>query len=185
MTRKRLKEAFVLIDKITNSVEHARSGHSYETDVLPLSSDEVKRILKKNGWQFSWRREFKEADHQLFKLVIRGDSEIQGLLSIQVMEGYIEMHLIENAPHNYGSKKTYLGVAGNLVAFACRKSFELGFDGYVSFTAKTQLVDHYKETLGAESIYRRERMAIPSESARKLVSSYYKDYFNEGQEPVL
>jgi hypothetical protein len=182
MNVKRSKEAFVLIDKVTNSIEHAKSGKSYETDVLPLSSDEVKTILKKNGWQFNWKKEFREADHQLFKLVIRGDSEIQGLLSIQVMDGYIEMHLIENAPHNYASKKTHLGVAGNLVAFACRKSFELGFDGFISFIAKSQLVDHNKETLGAESIHRRERMAIPSESARKLVTSYYKDYFNEGQE---
>jgi hypothetical protein len=45
MTRKRLKEAFVLIDKITNSIEHEISGQSFETDVLPLSGDEVKTVL--------------------------------------------------------------------------------------------------------------------------------------------
>ena len=96
------------------------------------------------------------------------------------MDNYVEMHLIENARHNFGKKKKFIGVAGNLVAFACKISFDQGFDGYVAFTAKTQLVDHYATTLGAISIYRRDRMAITSESATELVNSYYKDDFNEG-----
>jgi hypothetical protein len=90
---------------------------------------------------------------------------------------YIEMHLIETAPHNYGKNKKYLGVAGNLVAFACKTSFEMGFDGFVAFTAKTDLIEHYKNSLGAESIYTPERMAIFTNSARNLVNSYYKSFF--------
>lgn len=179
MNRKRSKGTSVLIDKITNSIEHVKSGKAFETDILPLTSDEVKTVLKKNGWQFNWKSEFKEPNHQLFKLIIKGDSTIHGLLSIEIMEGYLEMHLIENAPHNFGSKRKYLGVAGNLVAFACKMSFDLGIGGFVAFTAKTQLVDHYITTLGAESI-KNERMIIASESAKKLVNSYFKTYFNEG-----
>lgn len=179
MNRNHTKETSVLIDKITNSIEDAKSGKSLETDVLPITKDEIKTILKKNGWQFNWKMEFKETNHQLFKLVLRGDSEIQGLISIEVMDDYIEMHLIETAPQNFGNKKKFAGVPANLVAFACKMSFEHGFDGYVAFTAKTQLIDHYAETLGAISIYKKERMAIPSESAKKLVNSYYKDHFNE------
>ena len=76
--------------------------------------------------------------------------------------------------------KRYLGVAANLVAFACKLSFDLGFDGFVAFTAKTQLIEHYSAMLGAESI-KDERMMIASESARKLVNSYYKSYFDEDQ----
>lgn len=180
MTKRRSRETSVLIDKITNSIECSESGKIYETDVLPLTKDEVKTMLKKNGWLFNWKLDFKEPNRQLYKLVIRGDSQIQGLLSIEIMHGYIEMHLIENAPHNFGKNKAYLGIAGNLVAFACKLSFEYGFEGFVSFTAKTALVTHYEKTLGAVSLHRRERMAIPSESAKKLVNSYYKDYFNEG-----
>ena len=175
MSRTPPKEISVLIDKVTNSIEHAKSGKIYETDVLPLTKDEIKTVLKKNGWQFNWRTEFKETNHQLFKLVIKQDSQIQGLLSIEVMDGYIEMHLIENAPHNFGKSKTYMGVAGNLVAFACMMSFELGFDGYLSFRPKTELFEHYQETLGAERIFR-DRMQIATDSAKKLVNSYYKEY---------
>jgi hypothetical protein len=50
----------------------------------------------------------------------------------------------------------------------------LGFDGFVAFTAKTSLVDHYVKILGAQVIY---RMAIFTSSAKNLINSYYENYF--------
>lgn len=169
-----------MIDKITNSIEERATGASFETDVVTVTKEEISTVHKKDGWFFNWKREYKEAGHHLYKLVIEGDDEIQGLVSLEPVpdERYIEMHLIENAPHNYGRKKKFLGVAGNLVAFACKMSFELEYDGVVAFTAKTRLVDHYIETLGAQSLYSRERMAIFANSAEILVNSYYKDFFS-------
>jgi len=68
-----------------------------------------------------------------------------------------------------------LGVPGNLVAFACKRSFEHGFDGYVAFTAKTALLEHYKNTLGAVQISA-QRMIIEEPQARILVSKYFNNY---------
>jgi hypothetical protein len=50
------------------------------------------------------------------------------------------MHLIESAKFNKGKNKIYIGVPGNLVAFACKLSFDKGYDGYLAFDAKTVLV---------------------------------------------
>jgi hypothetical protein len=61
------------------------------------------------------------------------------------------MHLIESAPFNIGKEKTYLGVPGNLVAFACKLSFQRGGDGYVSFLSKTKLIEHYEKNLGCRT----------------------------------
>jgi hypothetical protein len=68
----------------------------------------------------------------------------------------------------------YYGVAGNLVAFACKRSFELGFDGFVAFTAKTTLIEHYVKTLGAVSIGG-QRMAIGEKQALGLIKRYFND----------
>ncbi len=87
------------------------------------------------------------------------------------------MHLLESAPHNWGQGKQHVGVAGNLVAFACKNSFDLGFDGHIAFTAKTRLIKHYIDTLDAEIIYGR-RLGIFTPAAKKLVNSYFKNYFN-------
>lgn len=46
------------------------------------------------------------------------------------------MHLIESAKFNKGRKKLYRGVAGNLIAFACKMAFDKKYDGVVSFIAK-------------------------------------------------
>jgi len=91
------------------------------------------------------------------------------------MDRHIEMHLIESAPHNLGKSKKYAGVAANLVAYACKLSFESGFEGFVSFKPKTRLFEHYKRTLGAEPIFR-NRMQIATDSAKNLVNSYFKNY---------
>ncbi len=63
------------------------------------------------------------------------------------------MDLLESAPFNRGKNKLYEGVAGNLVAYACKVSFQNGFDGYLSFTAKTKPIDHYIKTLGTVFFY--------------------------------
>lgn len=85
------------------------------------------------------------------------------------------MDLIENANFNKGQKKLYLGVAGNLVAFVCKKSFELGYDGIVSFIAKTQLIEHYQISLGAK-LFAGNRMFIDSKDSLFLVKQYFKDF---------
>ena len=68
----------------------------------------------------------------------------------------------------------HYGVAGNLVALACKRSFELGFLGFVAFTAKTVLIEHYSKTLGAVSIGG-QRMAIEEKQASELVKRYFND----------
>ncbi len=158
------------IDKITNSIEDSVTDKSHDTETILLTPEDLKTILKKDGWRFNWKTEFNHKDRQLYKLVMKGDKTIQGLISLQPLENYIEMYLIETAPHNYGKSKKYIGVAGNLVAFACKMSFDLGFEGFVGFTAKTQLIQHYINTLGAELIFR-ERLSISGVSAKKLVNS--------------
>jgi len=110
----------------------------------------------------------------VFKLTITNNSTvIQGLLSLSVEPDHIYMHLLENAPFNIGQNKLYEGVAGNLVAYACKVVFQQGFDGFVSFTAKTKLIAHYQKTLGAYNLSG-QRMIIPTASAQVLIDKYFK-----------
>lgn len=83
------------------------------------------------------------------------------------------MHLIESAPFNIGKNKTYLGVPGNLVAFACKLSFQRGGEGYVSFLSKTRLIEHYEKSLGAVH-FGGHNMVITTEVALKLTNKYFK-----------
>lgn len=84
------------------------------------------------------------------------------------------MDLLESAPFNRGHKKGYEGVAGNLVAYACKVSFQQGFGGYVSFTAKTRLIEHYTKTLDA-TLFGGQLMIINIVAANKLIDKYFKN----------
>ena len=164
----------VEIDKLTRSIENAISGDSFKTEILELTSDDLKRV-KKSEWLFNWKSEAKQADKTVYKLVIEGNNHIiQGLISIQDRGDHILMALIESSKFNRGADKLYLGVPGNLVAFACKLSFDKGYAGYVSFESKTKLKEHYQKSLGAHVLFGNV-MAIDTKAAHKLVNQYFPE----------
>ena len=134
----------------------------------------MKHIAKNKGWNFKWKEEYDEIKKEVFKLtIVNNPNIIQGLLSITIEQDHVFMDLLESAPFNIGKHKIYEGVAGNLVAYACKISFQKGFEGYVAFTAKTNLIDHYEKTLGAY-LFKNQRMIIETHAARILVEKYFK-----------
>jgi len=163
------------IDKLTRSIENRTTGDNFQTEILLVDSKDLKSITKRNDWLFDWKSEFMMADRDVYKLTIRdNNSVIQGLISLTEREDHIYMHLIESAPFNRGKEKVYLGVPGNLVAFACKLAFHRGFEGYLSFTSKSTLLDHYEKTLGAQHIGG-QIMVINTISALKLIDKYFKE----------
>lgn len=164
-----------IIDKLTESIEEAKTGNRVETKVQAVSKEDFKQVLKKNGWLFNWKKEYKIKDRELYKLVTDQDEDIiHGMISAERRDDHVYMHLIENSPSNLGKNRLYLGVAGNLIAFLCKLSMELGHEGNIAFIAKTQLIEHYQQSLGAFH-YSNRLMIIDPIAATRLVSKYYKD----------
>ncbi len=165
----------VEIDGITNSIENAISGDRFSTEVLPLRDYDLPFVSKKQGWLFHWSNEFKSSKRELYKLTIDGNpSIIQGIMSVSDEKDHYYVHLVESAPFNIGKQKLYIGVPGNLFAFACKLSKDKGYKGFVSFTSKTRLINHYHESLGAIPFGRGPKMIIYPETADKLIMKYFK-----------
>ena len=164
-----------IVDNLTNSIENVVTGDSFATEISVLTIADLKSVAKKNGWNFNWRDEFKEPERDVYKLtIVNNQNIIQGLVSLEVKEDHVYMHLVESAPFNKGKNKIYTGVAGNLVAFACKLSFQRGHKGNVSFLSKTQLIEHYEKTLGAIHFGGRI-MIIETNTALKLINKYFKN----------
>ena len=168
-----MEQSFI-IDKLTDSILNTISGDSFQTEVSKLTTIDLINITKKNNWKFDWKTEFNDIQKEVYKLSIVNNSKIiQGLLSITFEKDHIFMNLLESAPFNVGKKKLYEGVSGNLVAFACKLSFQKGFEGYVAFTSKTNLIKHYEENLGAYH-FKNQRMILEPIASKKLVEKYFK-----------
>lgn len=162
------------IDRLTNSIQNTISGDSFPTEVTLLTKADLKQITRKNGWAFDWKTEFDDNAKEVYKLtIINNPNIIQGLLSLTMETDHVFMNLVESAPFNIGKSKIYEGVAGNLVAYACKASFQKGYDGFVAFDAKTKLIQHYENTLGAYR-FGGQRMIIATQSAQILIDKYFK-----------
>lgn len=164
-----------IVDKLTNSIENVVTGDSFATSVSVISQADLKNITKKNKWQFDWRTEYRQPEKDVYKLtIVNNQSIIQGLICLEIKSDHVYMHLVESAPFNKGESKMYSGVPGNLVAFACKLSFQRGHQGNISFFSKSQLVQHYIDTLGAMHFGGRI-MIINTVAALKLIQKYFPD----------
>jgi hypothetical protein len=164
-----VKGITIEIDKLTNSLEHVLTGESFDTEVILAKSSEI----KSEDWTFNWIKEINNNSRKVFKLTIKEDIDtIQGLVSFEIRQGHIFLHLVESANFNKGKNKVFLGVAGNLFAYTCKCSFDLNFDGFISFISKTALKEHYTNSLGAKVLYG-DTMVIETPEAIKLVKQYF------------
>ena len=161
------------VDKLTNSVENVITGDSFATEISIVTIADLKNISKKHKWLFDWKFEYKQPERDVYKLTIANNQEIiQGLISIEIKADHVYIHLLESAPFNKGKTKVYAGVPGNLVAFACKFSFQRGHEGNVSFFSKTQLIQHYIDSLGAIHVGGRI-IIMDSIAALKLINKYF------------
>ena len=173
MKKSRTRSLDFVIDKLTNSIENTSTGEVFDTEVVRLTLKDISQI-KKADWQFDWAKEIKDKTKEIYKLTtVNNPTIIQGLLSIEDMQDHIFMHLIESAKFNKHKNKVYVGVPGNLVAYACKVSVDKGYQGFLAFDAKSVLIKHYQESLYATH-FRGLRMFIESNAALRLISQYFK-----------
>jgi len=161
------------IDGLTRSIVEIGTSESLSTTIVWWH--ELKPSQRRLGkWNFNWQGEVKMG-RKVAALTIRGDRKVQGLISFAAQRDHVFVHLVESAPHNVGNRKKFIGVPGNLFAFACQESLRLGFEGSLSFDAKTELIGHYKESLGAFQVARSQRMIITQDAAQRLITSYFEE----------
>ncbi|MEO7046367.1 MAG: hypothetical protein ABI091_13740 [Ferruginibacter sp.] len=173
MKKSGFKPLNFIIDKLTNSIENTSTGEVFDTVIVRLTIKNISQIKEKD-WQFDWVSEIKDKSKEVYKLTtVNNTTIIQGLVSIEDKKDHIFMHLIENAKFNKSKSKVYLGVPGNLVAYACKVSVDKGYQGFLAFDAKTSLIKHYEETLYATH-FRGLRMFIQTSAALHLISQYFK-----------
>lgn len=166
------------IDALTSCLIRMKDGKIVNTMMAPIT-------VKKgqfSDWEFDWYKAAQKPDMQVYALKADGDERVQGLISMKKKESnkayFIDV--VESAPwnnkhHKKFKSKVYEGVGAHLFAYACKRSRDDGFDGFVYFDAKSKLIDYYRFKLGAAQVGGSQRMYIPKDSAERLVARYYDD----------
>ena len=101
-----------LIDKLTNSIVNTISGDNLPTEVIEVTTQDLKLVTKTRVGISIGIMELKKENTKVFKLTVINNPEIiQGLISFEDKGDHIFVNLVENAPFNIGKKnftKVYL-----------------------------------------------------------------------------
>ena len=151
-----------------------KTGNSVDAKITSVKRKEFP--LRKDGWQFTWRKLAKVEGAHYYKITTTQTPErMEGILMLTLLnEEMLFMNNIEVAPHNYGRNGQFEKVAGCLLAFGCKKSFELGrgsYTGFLAFESKTKLINVYREKYGA-TLAIGQKMFFEPEVGQELMNKY-------------
>lgn len=113
--------------------------------IAPVEDEDYKLLTKKR-YHFSWKPFRSRTDTTVYKLQIPGDEDILGVMALIDFsrESRIEINLLACTGENVGKGKIYEGIAGHLIAYACRLAVKkYGSNACVSLVPKTRLKNHY------------------------------------------
>lgn len=171
-------ELDIIIDSMTNCLVENATGIEYDTDYCLVSKTIMKSdaiAFMEDGWKFDWSIPHRNG-YEIYQLFVEGEEDVQGMIALKHIREQLFTHvdIVEVAPFNVGKDGRYSGVGAHLFAIACKLSWDAGNEGYVQFTAKTNLIEHYQQTLGAH-LLGRKNMYIDTYGAIKLINKYFKE----------
>ncbi len=128
-------------------IKEIRTGIEHSVRITQLEESDFKNLSIDRYW-FSWKE---EKGYDILKLTIEGNEDILGLMSLRYIEEEkrVEIRLLCCSKENVGSDKMYSGIAGCLIAYACRQAIVRYPDfPCVSLVPKTRLREYYVKEYG-------------------------------------
>lgn len=148
------------------------SGKIFLIEILPVDDVDYKFITKKRYF-FNWKL---EKGFDIYKLVIKGDADILGLISFEKIpsEWRIHIRLLTVSVENKGENKKFDKIAGNLISYVSKIALkEFGELACVSLTPKTAIARHYIEKYKMNLTERTLSLEVPE--ILDLINEYDND----------
>jgi len=147
-----------------------RNGETYPVSFLALRQEDIKNQMYDWEENFDWSIYLGQRGIEVYKMVIRGNDVIQGVIALEPREDHVWVYLIESIPDE---RKDLDLIGEHLMAYACKRSMELGFEGATAFQSKIKerLILFYKNDVGASDIGG-GHMIIDESVAEHLVMLY-------------
>ncbi|OME78689.1 hypothetical protein BK120_23405 [Paenibacillus sp. FSL A5-0031] len=151
----------------------AIDGTEHKASFVKATAADAKNMKWTSG--LSWLKEVKNITRSVYKLVDKSGT-ILGGLSISDEDDHIFIHLVESAPHMRSGvvpPRYYVNIPRLLIGFAGKTSIDLGYDGFLALTPKTNKRDYFATQFNAVPVYGRN-MGIYGVVSSNLVGLYYK-----------
>ncbi len=152
---------------LKNALTFNPTGKKHNAVASIATLKEIKQ--HKEYFEFDFEKLLKEST--VYKICKQGDEDIiQGLVAVKPSRGILDCANMETNKINRAPLSLHNGVGKTIIALCCYISFDLGFDGYITFEAKNRLMAYYQR-YGAKHIADL-RMVIETFEAQKLIDFY-------------
>lgn len=124
------------------NVVELSTGNIIPIDILPVENADFKSLTKARYF-FDWKT---EKSQELYKLVLKGQSDILGLISLERIpsEWRIHIRLLTVSKENKGSGKVFDKITGNLIAHVAKIAVaEFGELACISLRPKSSVSPYY------------------------------------------
>lgn len=124
------------------NIKEVSTGKVFQIEILPVEKADFKSLTK-GRYFFNWKDEENE---ELYKLVLKGENAILGLISIERIpsEWRVHIRLLTVSIENKGAKKIFDKIAGNLITHAAKIAVaEYGELACISLRPKSEIARHY------------------------------------------
>ncbi len=161
-------------------VTDTETGEKHRVEIGPVTLPDFSIIRKSKEYRFDWQIYMGK---EVYKLSIKGDRDILGLIHIESHPefgfDYLEIVAIEIGLEQQGKGKRYDRVAGCLIGFAARLSFKNGHEGMLFLIAKTEKARLFHSKYGFQYLGNigvlGERMASMDKNSLRLIKDYLRE----------
>ncbi len=154
---------------LKNAITFNPTGKKHNAVASIATLKEIKQ--HKEYFEFDFEKLLKDG-FILFKITREGEMDmLHGLVAFTPSTGILRCANMELNNLNKRGISLYSGIGKCMVALCCKISFDLGFDGYITFEAKNRLMPYYMR-FGAIKTGGL-RMAIETKEAKKIVDLYF------------
>lgn len=150
-----------------------KDGKMRETFFRKARKADVSRMNWTKG--LSWTKEISNTSRSVYVL-IDGHRKILGGLSLTDEGDHVFIHLIESAPETRFDAvppRVYVNISRLLIAFAGMVSNNLGYEGFLAFTPKTEKREYFATQFNAFDLPMR-KMGIDGVVSNYWIRVYYK-----------
>jgi hypothetical protein len=156
------------IYSLRNGIIFNPTGKKHNAIANPAALKEITQ--HKDYFSFDFINLFKA--FTIYKICKEGDEDIiQGLVAFKASIGIIQCANMELNSINQKPLLLHSGLGKCMVALCCKISFDMGFEGFITFEAKNRLMPYYRR-MGAINVSGLI-MAVETPEAQKLVDVFF------------
>ena len=159
-----------------------------QTMICPATKVELEQTRQTPVWRTDWTSDYIQQSNALLYAQKTEFGELVGLAAYELLKSIIAVNVLymesepDSGPEVARESRNYRNIGRSFIAFGIKLSIDHGFNGDITFSAKTpELARHYERDFGAIRIPSRSstdsapRYLICDEAAQSIFEMYLEE----------